>query len=219
MASPAICVRDTAISNGQLMVKDLWPNRSQANPVLDPVAQGPRYLRVVENELPVVANDTVSRAVKGLTAYLLANLEDGAGARITVTNAVNMASPIIALMRAGAPITEAVLVAPAGPIKAEIAGAGLGVGDSTATLNDILQILAGARYVVPAGHILEVGGAFQQPSDFFDYTVMSPIVEEDSSFWISLAQGDILGMKSPRTVKNVVLDPYVVVYDGEGHPL
>lgn len=219
MASPAICVRDTAISNGQLMVKDLWPNRSQANPVLDPVAQGPRYLRVVENELPVVANDTVSRAVKGLTAYLLANLEDGAGARITVTNAVNMASPIIALMRAGAPITEAVLVDPVGPIKAEIAGAGLGVGDSTATLNDILQILAGARYVVPAGHILEVGGAFQQPSDFFDYTVMSPIVEEDSSFWISLAQGDILGMKSPRTVKNVVLDPYVVVYDGAGNPL
>ena len=48
MASPAICIRDTSISNGQILVKDMWPNRSQANPVVDPAPQGPRYLRVVE---------------------------------------------------------------------------------------------------------------------------------------------------------------------------
>ena len=41
MASPAICIRDTSISNGQILVKDMWPNRSQANPVVDPAPQGP----------------------------------------------------------------------------------------------------------------------------------------------------------------------------------
>lgn len=210
MASPAICIRSTSISNGQLMVKDMWPNRSQANPVVDPAPQGPRYLRVVENGLPVVANDTVSSSVSGLSAYLLANLEDGAGASITVQNAVDMADLIIAEMRAGAPLTLAELNDVAGPIKAVVALAGVGVGDSTATVNDVLQILAGARYTVPAGHILEVAGAFQQPSDFFDYTIMAPVVEEDSSFWISVAQGDLLGMKNAQ---------FVVLYDGLGNVL
>ena len=44
----------------------------------------------------------------------------------------------------------------------------------------------------------------------------NPIVFEDSSFWISLAQGDLSGLKSSRTVNGVVVDPYVVVYDGTG---
>jgi hypothetical protein len=210
MASPAICIRSTSIVNGQLMVKDMWPNRSQANPVTDPSPQGPRYLRVVENGLPVVSNDAVYRSVSGLSAYLLANLEDGAGASITVQNAVDMADLIIASMRAGAPLTLAEINDVAGPIKAVVALAGVGVGDSTATVNGILQILAGAHYAVPAGHILEVAGAFQQPADFFDYTIMAPVVEEDSSFWISVAQGDLLGMKTAD---------FVVLYDGLGNIL
>ena len=79
MPSPAICIRDTSISNGQILVKDMWPNRSQANPVVDPAPQGPRYLRVAETTtLPTVAAGVVTTEVRGLAAYLLVNLDDGA---------------------------------------------------------------------------------------------------------------------------------------------
>lgn len=223
MASPAICIRDASISNGQLMVKDLWPNRSQANPVLDPVAQGPRYLRVVETAtLPVVVGGVVTQEVSGLAGYLLVNLDDGSadpavGAAITPANAKDIADAIIARMVAGNSLTLAQINA---LIAAEVATAGIGVATSTATVEDVLQIVAGARYTVPAGHVVEVAGAFQPlTTSFFDYSIMSPVLEEDSSFWISVAQGDLLLMKSTRTVNGVNLDPYVVVYDGEGNVL
>ena len=48
---------------------------------------------------------------------------------------------------------------------------------------------------------------------------MSPVLEEDSSFWISVAKGDLLGLKSIRTVNGANVDPYVVVYDGLGNVL
>lgn len=214
MASPAICIRSTSISNGQLMVKDLWPNRSQANPVLDPAPQGPRYLRVVETAtLPVVVGGVVTTEVSGLAAYLLANLDDGAndpavGASILPADAVSIAEQLVSIMRVAGALTEALIN---GVIAGVVATAGINVATSTATVEDILQILAGARYTVPAGHVVEANGAFTSPaSSFFNYNIMSPVIEEDSSFWISVAKGDLLGLKNAD---------YVVVYDGEGNVL
>lgn len=214
MASPAICIIDTSISNGQLMVKDLWPNRSLANPVIDPAPQGPRYLRVVEaTTLPVVAAGVVTREVSGLAAYLLANLDDGSndpavGASIDPADAKTIADALVAEMRAGNTLD---LAAINDIIDDTVATAGVGVATSTATVEDILQILAGARYTVPAGHVVEVGGEFQPvATSFFDYGIMSPVLEEDSSFWISVAKGDLLGLKNAG---------YVVIYDGDGNVL
>ena len=80
MNNPVICLRDANIPNGSLMIKDMWPNRSQANPVVDPAPQGPRYIRQPENTLPVVTGGlTVAREVSGLAAYLLVTVDaDGA---------------------------------------------------------------------------------------------------------------------------------------------
>ena len=77
MNNPVICIRDASIVNGSLMVKDMWPNRSQANPVVDPAPQGPRYVRQPENVLPVVANQAVSAEVRGLASYLLMTIDAG----------------------------------------------------------------------------------------------------------------------------------------------
>lgn len=223
MASPAICIRDTSISNGQILVKDMWPNRSQANPVVDPAPQGPRYLRVTEaTTLPVVAAGAVTTEVSGLAAYLLVNLDDGTndpavGAAIAEADAKTIADALVAEMRAGNSLDLAAINV---VIAATVATAGVGIATSTASVEDILQILAGARYTVPAGHVVEVAGEFQPvATSFFDYSVMSPVLEEDSSFWISVAKGDLLGLKSTRTVDGVVVDPYVVVYDGLGNVL
>ena len=215
MASPAICVTSTAISNGSIMVKDMWPNRSQANPVVDPAPQGPRYLRVVETPtLPVLDGTVVAQTVSGLASYLLVTLDrGGVAANVTPAEAVAMAEAIIADMRAGAELT---LVDINGLLAGVVAGTGLvGTGQSTATVNNVLQILAGATFTVPAGYDLEDAGNNPQwlseadQLGFFS-AFFNPIVEEDSSFWISLAQGDISGLKTAN---------FVVVYDGEGNTI
>ncbi len=207
MASPVICIKDTSISNGQLIVKDMWPNRSQANPVIDPAPQGPRYLRVVANELPSVANNIVALEVSGLSAYLLVTIDAGAGnVNPTPAQAKDMADALIAEMRAG---NDLDLNSINDTLDAVVGGTGIvGTGNSTATVNNILQILGGAPFTVPAGEV-SVNATFQveQGQANLFTAFHNPIVEEDSSFWISLAQGDLSGMKSAD---------FVVVYDGEG---
>jgi hypothetical protein len=220
MASPVICIRDASVTNGQLMVKDLWPNRSQANPVVDPAPQGPRYLRVVEDTLPVVANNLVSRQVSGLSAYLLVTLDAGAaGAQLTPAQASAMATSVIATMRTGVALDLATLN---GLFAAVVAGTGIGLGASTATVVNVLRILGGARFVVPVGTNVNVNFLTANVQEgLFDTTVHAEIIPEDSSFWISLAKGNLLKMKSsridPRT--NATLNPYVVVYDTDGSVL
>lgn len=215
MPSPVICIRDTSIKNGQIMVKDLWPNRSQANPVVDPAPQGPRYLRVVENALPTVVANVVSKEVSGLAAYLLVTIDAAAGNRNpTPAEALAMADALIAQMRAGNALGLAQINA---ALAAVVGGTGIvGTGASTATVNNILQILGGAPFTVPAG--VDVNATFQLEAGQANlFTAFhNPIAFEDSSFWISLAKGDLKSLSSSRTVNNVVLDPYVVVYDGTG---
>jgi hypothetical protein len=223
MASPVICIRDTAISNGQLIVKDMWPNRSQANPVVDPAPQGPRYLRVVETPtLPVLDGTVVAQSVSGLAAYLMVTVDAGAlGNHLTPAQSVTGAEAIIARMRAGNSLVQNEIN---GILAAIVGGTGIGLGATTATVNNILQIVGGATFTIEAGYDLQdINNANQwlseagQASSFNAW--FNPIVEEDSSFWISVAQGDLLGLKSSRIVNNVVLDPYVVVYDGTGSVL
>lgn len=216
MPSPVICIRDTDISNGQILVKDMWPNRSQANPSIDPSPQGPRYLRVVQNVLPTVANNVVSAEVSGLAAYLLVTIDAGAGnANPTPAQAKSMADALIVEMRAGNDLELADINA---VLAGVVGGTGIvGTGNSTATVNNILQILGGAPFTVPAGEV-SVNATFQveQGQANLFTAFHNPIVFEDSSFWISLAKGDLSGLKSSRTVNGVVVDPYVVVYDGTG---
>ena len=223
MASPVICIRDTSIQNGQLLVKDMWPNRSQANPVVDPAPQGPRYLRVVETPtLPVLDGTVVSQTVSGLASYLLVTLDLQAGDdHISPAQAVACAEAIITRMRAGDDLELADINGVIQAVGAPLNATGLGEGNSTATVNNILQILSGATFTVAAGYDLEDENGNKvflsengQAASFSAFH--NPILLEDSSFWISLAQGDLLGLKSTRTVNNVVLDPYVVVYNGTG---
>jgi hypothetical protein len=220
MANPVICIRDASIKNGQLMVSDLFPNKSQASAVIDPAPQGPRYLRVVENETPSVSNLVVTRDVSGLSAYFLVTLDvDGAGINPTVAQATAFANAVIAEMRNGADLSEMRDVI-GGVFNDDTGLEGqLGAGSSTATTANILAILGGAHFTVPAG--TDVDDAYISVADqasLFDETVYAPIHDEDSSFHISLAEGFLSKAKSarvdPRT--NEALDPLVVVYGSDG---
>lgn len=214
MPSPVICIRDASIKNGQLMVKDLFPNRSQANAVIDPAPQGPRYLRVVETPtLPVLDGTVVAKTVSGLASYLLVTLDlQAGGANITPAQAEEVALDLITEMRAGNDLGTNEINDVITDVDAALNATGVGVGASTATVNNILQILGGATFTVPAGYDLEdAQNAAQFMSEDDQATKFSafhnPIVFEDSSFWISLAQGDLRGMKSAD---------FVVVYSGTG---
>lgn len=212
MASPAICFRDDNIENGSFQIKDMWPNRSQANPVVDPTPQGPRYIRQPENELVGATNGVVDVVAVGLSAYLLANTDNGVGAALTPAQAFVASEGILARMRA----SQALLIAnintvvddASGNGGAEVVDAGNGL-TSSGSVDDITSILAGARFTLDAGYEFENGGAFVPAinSDLFDAGKYQRIDEDDSSFWISLEQGDISKAKDLGIV---------VVYDDDG---
>ena len=212
MPNPVICLRDETIPNNSFQITDLFPNRSQRNPVVDPAAQGPRYLRQPENNIPVVANNAVSKAVSGLTAYLLTTIDvQAGGANPTPAQASDMAGTLLKRMRNGneltlAKINDAIQAAGNGQ---DFNNTGIvGTGDSTATVQNILSILGGANFTVSAG--TSVDGSYLSVVDqasLFDSTVYAPVLDEDSSFHISRVEGFLSKAKSANLV---------VVYAGDG---
>ena len=62
--------------------------------------------------------------------------------------------------------------------------------NSTTLTSEILAILSGAKYTVPAGHTFEAGnGNLIVPTvSFFDTTVFNAIDPSDSSFYLSLIE-------------------------------
>jgi hypothetical protein len=211
MASPAICFRDSTMENGSFQVKDMWPNRSQANPVVDPAPQGPRYIRQPENELVGATNGIVDVEAVGLSAYILANTDDGANATILPAVAFAAALDIIDAMRGAAAMTigaiNKVVDDANGNTGAELIDANNGLTCS-GSIEGVIAILAGARFTLPAGYEFDNGGALV-PADndsLFDSGKYQFVDEDDSSFWISVEQGDLS--------KAIELG-LVVCYDGD----
>jgi len=222
MASPVICIRDTSIKNGQLMVSDLFPNKSQASAVIDPAPQGPRYLRVVEDGTPVVANDVVTRNVSGLTAYLLTTIDvEQGGANPTPAQAGEMSATLLKRMRNGNELTHAKIneaIISAGGQGGDFDNTGLGLGASTATVQNILSILGGANFTVSAG--TSVADSYlteAQQTSAFNSNVYQAIDPSDSSFYLSVARGQLSVAKSSSTdAKGNVLYPQCVLYKADG---
>jgi hypothetical protein len=202
MASPAICIRDASIANNSFQITDLWPNRAQANPVVDPVAQGPRYLRQPENQLPTVdQNGLTTNSTSGLTSYILITAQDGNPAAPTPAQAKLIADAVISEMRAGGALTALRLGVIYGNA---VAGFSLGTG----SVEDILSILAGAKFTLEVG--VDTTLLANATATRFDSTVFKAVNENDSSFWISVARGQL---------STAISEELVVCYDGAGNVL
>jgi hypothetical protein len=221
MPSPVICLRDDSISNNTFQIVDLFPNRSQTNPSIDPASQGPRYLRQPVNTTPVVDGLTIASEVSGLTAYILVNQDDNNDI-LSVTDAGRIAGLYISRMRSGFALDVATmngLIQGGGAGQLNLPAVEIEGANSTATTAEILSILSGATYTVPAGYEFDADPGLNNPTvSFFDSTVFNAIDENDSSFYLSLSRGALSKAKSvrvdPRTGSN--LDPLVVVYSGTG---
>lgn len=226
---PFLCLARADIPAGTLQVTDLWPNKSQYNVPYGPAPQGPRYLRQPQTATVVLASTTTdeyhfARAASGLAAYLIANVASGAASiALTPTQADTVAAHIITRLRAGNSVTEANVNT---LLAADVhSGTTLAGGDSTGTITDILRILAGATYTVPSGTQIQTdtGPAFTPQADpttwnanNFDFTTYKDVLTMDSSFYISLAEGQISKYTLPTFSYKGITGAALVAYDDSG---
>lgn len=232
---PFICLRRTDIPSGTLQVTDLWPNKSKSQKASFPVAQGPRYIAQPTYLSTVVLASTGGTqrsfkfAVAGLAAYIMANVQEGgAGGHFTSNAHANTeATALVTAMRAGSALTLTAINA----ILATTGGAGtelttLGGSISTGTVMDVLRIISGASYTVPAGTIINTAGNVFNPqsspatwnANNFNFNTYSDILATDNSFYISLAEGQLSKMTAGITFHGIT-SAGVTVYDNTGNIL
>lgn len=146
---PYICMIRTDIPEGILQVLDLQPNTSQRNLIYEPPGQT-KYIRRLDNDTVVVtAANVTNAAYQGVAAWLIDTIEDtGDGGALTAAEVATISTALIAAMDAGAVMTVAAVNA---IIQATVAASGIGLGASVGTLAELLQIMAGGEYTVPAG--------------------------------------------------------------------
>jgi hypothetical protein len=95
-------------------------------------------------------------------------------------------------------------------------------GASTGTVLDVLRILAGATYTVPAGTVIQVPVSTFNPQptpaawNSANFSDFKDVLVSDSSFYTSLAQGQISGFLSPQFSYRGVTSPALTVYDNAG---
>ncbi len=226
---PFVCtprVTNSTDSGVALQITDLFPHKTQSNAVITPRFQGPRYLyahgRALTQTVALNGAFNTTAAFTGLAAYILATIENtaAAGVCLTAAQANNIASDILSLMEAGEALTVSA-------INAEISdrtggGAnGIGLGDSTATVLQILQIVSGYKvFTLPNNtSVGGVGGAFEAPAvgGFFadPADVASLWTSFDSSFYLSARSGQLKKAQT-RVDANGNSAPFVVCYADDG---
>jgi hypothetical protein len=232
---PFIIASRQEIQNGSVQITDLFPNDSQRNLANDPVGQGPFYVRVADTGLsgpysPILktlADNSIVmvRQSKGLVPYLLANVEANGGSALTLAQARDAASRIMTRVRNATAVTIDLinddLTAAVGG-NTDLDGVEFG-SNSTGELLELISILAGEEYVVPAGREIEdLNGAFSAviaPGTL--RSTMRTLVPNDSSWKVSFSQGSLKGYTDAQDPTKEFAGkksatPLLVVYNDDG---
>lgn len=219
---PFILMRRTDIPNGVLQVDDLKPNDSQRNYTLDPPGQS-GYVQNVPTEVPVATAGagpivTVGDSC-GLGAYFIDRVEDQAigTPALTATIANDAATAVIGRVNGGLPVTAAdVAVA---LVAAGAAGATtLTAGSSTGVLSEVLEALAGLKYLLPSGAQVEDGANAFDPtiSGAFEALPGIKTILATGAFNVSNGAGDLFNYKRPDFDYNNTVGPAILVLDDDG---
>jgi hypothetical protein len=166
---PFIAMRRTDIPNGVLQVTDLWPNTSLRNMIYDPPGQTKYVNRFTTDILSALAANRTRSTFSGLAAYLIDHVIDGASnVTITVAVANATANALVTRLNAGQTLTAANINTALTANGVANAGAGttLTGAPSTGTVLDILRIVAGWEYVLPAGSLV---GGLAAPAGLGDF--------------------------------------------------
>lgn len=220
-----VCVRRSDIPEGTLQVLDLDPNESQRNLVYTAPGQT-KYLNYLQNDVvstfsDLAGNRYVSRDTWGLAAYLIDHIEAGGLAAgtdaLTAVQANNIAAAIIAEVVAGNDLDLPSIDAVISGVVADTELTNT-VSASNGSVSDVLMILSGARYVVPAGSMRSgTGGTVfvAVPDGHFAPGTYRQLYDT-SSFKLSNASGRIHAMKSHDFEFKGVSSSAVTVYDEHG---
>lgn len=198
---------DAGIGNGTVALNDLKPNNSQRNSIYDGEGRT-QYLRYLDSSdglslvqsggagNPIFLADTTGKyVVGGLAAYLLDNIDKGGAGNVGVAEeAFNVITDIQAAIDAGTALGSAEITA----ILVNRFGGGtglVGTGNSTATVEEILEICAGRRYVVPKTAIA-ADESSKTASRVGDFTNPSKKISTGSDLTLSIASGDLNGLQS-----------------------
>lgn len=212
---PFICQIREDIPEGVLQVLDLRPNTSQRNLIYEPPPQT-KYIRRLQNDTVATAGaDPIATiaAYKGLAAYLIANVQVGIGGPALAAAEANAAAiAIIGLLDGGDDVDLAAVNA---ALVAAAAGASLTANDSTGDLEDVLKILAGAEFVLPAGSVVEAGGVFTPATGTFTVGQYRATYEA-GALRISLGEGALSVLTSASFEYSNVQGAAVVVLADDG---
>jgi hypothetical protein len=212
------------IEDGVLQVLDLYPNTSQRNLIYDAPGQTKYVNRCTSDTVATTASggdDVTVNAYTGVAAYLLDHVEEGGLAAgtgaLTDAHANTIATNIIAAMDSGAAMTLAAvntLIAATAANSELTSGGG---SNSTGSLAELLKILAGAEYVLPAGSVTET------PTGTFNTTVSGSFTSGQyratyDSFALnaSLGEGALSQFTSSDFEYGGTTGAALIVYDDDG---
>ena len=211
MANEAyICRIDQNLAAGVVQITDLRPNTSRRSLTYEKVPQSGYMPAYPQNDAvtgSTAANVTTS-ALSGLAAYLVdvvAQNTSGNGLSEAIADAA--AARFIAQAAAGGDIdANNALVTVGGAT----AGTTLDSNGSVGSLADVLKILAGGAYTVPAGTQVNGGAAFKGSADgAFDDDGYRQIYQS-GALTMSVSEGDLAQW---------IADGYCTVYDNAGAAL
>jgi hypothetical protein len=220
---PFLVMRRADIPDGVLQQVDLWPNTSQRNYIYPPGDGQTGYIRNRPTETTLVGNVALgppvvaSAELTGLGAYLIGNIDTGAGPGdppFTAAQATAAATAIYAAATAGTALTLAAVNA---LLAAQVALTELNAQGSTGVLTEVLGILAGRVYTIPAGTALSngAGNFVARSGSFTDAGQFRPIYDT-GTFRVSLLNGNLSKMKGATFSYLGAASAAIAVYDDDG---
>ena len=167
-ASAFICLVRADLADNSLQVTDIWPNTSQKSAIYEPGLGQTGYLSAVPlNDVVAVTGAgpiLTNAAYSGIAAWMMDNIENVGGGNIPLTPAIANAIGPLLLARVVAGQTMTLANVNAAIVAAGAGASGIGVGNSTGVLGDVLKLLQGASYVLPAQSQIDDGaGAWDVP--------------------------------------------------------
>jgi tetrahydromethanopterin S-methyltransferase subunit E len=162
---PYICLARNDIPDGTVQILDLKPNTSQRSLIYEPPGQT-RYVNRAVNEapVPVPTSGAVSTDFNGLQAYIADRFDPAnlGGAVWSEADLALAAATLLGEVDLGNELTDPTTTDTVTTVLTVALGAAVGfaVGGTTAVLTELLSVLAGRGYVLPAGSIKLVGAAW-----------------------------------------------------------
>jgi len=210
--------------DGVAQITDLVPNTSRRPAVLK--GQSGYLPGATDNNAVTGAANPTASAITGLAAYILDVTNDEvSGFQISVANADQAASDLIALGDAGSAIDETAIDSIFGALAAPAMGAntlpypnsaGTAGTASVGTFAGLMQAICGAVYTLPAGSTVDPAAATTQEGSF-NGTFRQ--LYQTGAFNISLGEGDLATYSAATFTYDGTTAAACVVYGDDGSVL